>query len=332
MRYFGSKTSTVDSVFELVTESIPRGTLCDPFGGIGVVGSYFKARGFRVVSGDILKAAHSFQVARIQLNRRPQFKSLRAALRLRSSQSIAEYLMAIPKAEGWLVEQYARRRQFFTVDNARRINACWLEISHWKRDGLVSSQEAQHLAASLIASADRVANTAGTYYAFLKAFDRKALKPFLFSSIEPAQGRQDCKALFQPASEVVSQNRCDVLYLDPPYNERSYGSYYHLPETLAGTSYQKVVGVCGMPVNHASRSEFNSPSNAEGALIELLLSARARMVILHYADDGIIPRKTLRALLPHFGRVTEHVLTGLGYTSVRKKRTVSNRLYMLRSA
>jgi hypothetical protein len=38
MRYFGSKTTTMDNIFEIISQRYPSGSICDPFGGIGTGG------------------------------------------------------------------------------------------------------------------------------------------------------------------------------------------------------------------------------------------------------------------------------------------------------
>ena len=63
MRYLGSKTLLLDKIYEIVKDYSNDGIFCDPFGGIGTVGSYMKKKGYQVITGDILQFAHFFQVA-----------------------------------------------------------------------------------------------------------------------------------------------------------------------------------------------------------------------------------------------------------------------------
>lgn len=53
------------------------------------------------------------------------------------------------------------------------------------RMGLTSSKENSLLTASLIDSMDWVANTAGTYYAYLKGWSHKASRTFRFNLVQP---------------------------------------------------------------------------------------------------------------------------------------------------
>lgn len=120
MRYLGSKGSVVEQVLDLIGIYVPGGSLCDPFGGIGTVGAAAKRRGYTVSAGDQLSFAHAFQVARIEIDRRPAFKKLRV-LGLVGAADIQGHLEALPPRDGWVVREYARKRRFFSQANAERI-------------------------------------------------------------------------------------------------------------------------------------------------------------------------------------------------------------------
>ena len=297
MRYFGSKSFTVKLVYDLVSARIPSGSFCDPFGGIGVVGAFFKKKGYTIWCGDILTSAHYFQIARVERNRLPSFRKLRRSLNLWSSDEVVQALNSGGKRNGWFVREYSEKRKFFTRSNALRINACRLQINRWCREGLLSRSENAVLLASLINSVDRVANTAGTYYAYLKEWYRKALRPFHFELLCPISGSSKCRSFLEEAKDLVRRSTFDVLYLDPPYNQRSYSRYYHLPETIARSEAPRLYGKAGMPRSVRPDSDFNKPAKAKQALKDLLSKARFRLLVFHYSDDGLISHGEIRALL-----------------------------------
>ena len=175
MRYFGSKVSTIDTLFKLISAHIPGGTFCDPFGGIGSVGSFFKLKGYNVHCGDILLFAHYFQIARIKISTELKFSNLLKYLNLYSTLDLVNYLNSLHSDDGWFIREYAKKRQFFLISNAQRIQACRTHIKKWFQLGLINQNEHAILLASLINSMDNVANTAGTYYAYLKKMDSKKL-------------------------------------------------------------------------------------------------------------------------------------------------------------
>ena len=332
MRYFGSKVSTIESVYNLISNRITRGSFCDPFGGIGTVGSYFKERGYNVWTGDILSAAHSFQITRVQLSHTPLFKELRTALGLGTRREIVELLNDDLRIDGWLTRHYARERKFFTISNAQHIDACRIRINAWCRKGWVTDSERAVFLSSLINSVDRVANTAGTYYAYLKSWHRKALKPFRFDFVPSTPGQKNCNSLLLEAESLVRLRQFDVLYLDPPFNERCYSSYYHLPETLANQKTPGVRGASGMPTLKRTKSDFNRPRFASAALEHLLGQAQFKLLAFHYSDDGIISKRFIRKLLGAYGKVEEFKITSRGYTTAQQSRTIDHRLYLVEHA
>jgi len=329
MRYFGSKVSTVEQVFKLVATRVPEGSFCDPFGGIGTVGSYFKSRNFNVWTGDNLINAYCFQVARVKLNRVPSFRKLKESLDLKKSQQIGELLNGEPPVTGWLAREYSIRRKYFTLGNARKIDACRLRINEWVRHKLVTPDEKALLLASLVNSMDRVANTAGTYYAYLKSWHRKALKPFRFELIPITRGAKKCGCFLTEAEDLVSMRSYDVLYLDPPFNERSFCSYYHLPESIASCKEPDVHGKSGIPLKQRSNSDFNRPALAAAALEIVLKHARFKLLVFHYSERGLIPVSEIQHILRCMGKTKEFRIQSKGYTTSHSSRTVEQVLYLV---
>jgi adenine-specific DNA-methyltransferase len=330
VRYFGSKRSTVDALYELIAKRIsPGATFCDPFGGIGAVGSYFKSKGYRVCVGDHLTFAHTYQVASIVASQTPSFRNVRKALGLITAQQVVEHLQHARGKRGWLSREYSERRRFFTLANAVKIEACRQTIRKWHKSGLLNPTEHAILRASLIDSADKVANTAGTYYAYLKQWHRKALRPFHFALIPPTRGQAGCTAVQTEASALAGTRAWDVLYLDPPYNSRRYDAYYHLPETLALESEPRVSGKAGIPVRPPTVSDFNRPSHASNALKNLLAGARFRLLVLHYSNQGIIALQEIEEMLHPLGHVQRVTLVGMGYTTTGTARSVEHVVYLV---
>jgi adenine-specific DNA-methyltransferase len=310
---------------ELISPDV-RASFCDPFGGIATVSAVAKSRGCEVVTGDILTCPYSFQVARIAYSRRPAFRRLQRLHKFDGFDALAEHLNRQRSATGWFVDEFAVNRRFFSRSNAEAIEGARKVIRHWVAEDALTSGEKAFLLASLVDSMDRVANTAGTYYAYLKNFSRKAQRSFRFDLISPVKGSSRCSAHLMPAEELVAMKEWDVLYLDPPYNERSYSGYYHLPESMSRLETPQCSGSSGSPAGILRpRSDFNRPAAAVQALEGVLGEARAKKVIFHYSAEGLIPLPDARGLLSHYGSIQEHVLAAPGYTthaSVRRSEHV----------
>lgn len=333
MRYFGSKASVVKTIGQLISSLNTGLTFCDPFGGVGIVGKHFKSNAFSVTSGDVLRFATFFQESSLCRSRALAYTRAKDYYGVTSIEAFLLSLSAAQscKPKGWFVEEYATKRQFFTPLNAIAIDRCWREIIHLHKSGLISALEHAVLMASLIDSVDRVANTAGTYYAYLKVFSRRALQPFRFRLLPPVPGpRGDVR--HGDALDLVKSGYWDVLYLDPPYNERDYGGYYHLPETLAGGQQVTPCGMSGRPGIFSAKSRFTRPAKALSAIEDLVRSARFGTLLFHYADDGLVPERDLQDLLRSLGSVNTISAKALGYRTTAGCRGASHRIYVVTHA
>jgi len=329
MRYFGSKASTANLLAEIIGEAVPGGSLCDPFGGIAIVSQRFKQAGYAVTSGDILHCAHAFQVAKLEFNGLPRFEALKSALRLQSVHEVSAYLDDLSPRYGWIYHEFSRKRQFFTAANGAAIDSVRMRIDEWRQANLLTRSEDVYLTACLIDSMDRVANTAGTYYAFLKTWTRKAINPFKFRMIEPISGQAECVSYLIDAEQLAARKTYDILYLDPPYNERNYAGYYHLPETIATARAPRPKGRSGVAAAPKPFSAFTRPSLAPRALEKLLERATFRFLALHYSDEGLISPDTIHHLLGSRGSVKRIEITAPGYSTTSEPRRIRHVVYLV---
>lgn len=316
MRYLGSKTSLLDKIECLVEDFSKTGIFCDPFGGIGTVGTAMKKKGYQIITGDILYFAHCFQVALIENNDDISFAKLRKNIFSDFVGDIEEYLNSLIGQDGWLVEEYAKKRKFFTEENAMKIQACMDCIRRWNQLHILEENEYEILVASLIQSFDKVANTAGTYYAYLKDYYRKSKQPFYFRLIRAYKSKLECKSYLMEANELIQKCKYDILYLDPPYNERNYRRYYHLPENIALGIEPIPKGKSGIYTVETQDSLYNRKKTATTAFEKLIRDARAGCIIFHYTDDGLIDMGDARDILKGKGKLDEFYFDSKGYTTV----------------
>lgn len=310
-------------------EKIERGSFCDPFGGVGTVGSAFKSFGFEVHTGDILTFAHCFQLARVALSKRPRpSHSLRAEFGISTFDEMISFVNDAPPVKSWIHREFAVKRTYFTLSNAARIDGVRRRIESWRIRNFIDENTDAYLKACLIDSADRVANTAGTYYAYLKQSSRKAKMPFNFRAIEITPGSPRCTSRLLDAEDLVRSRPFDVLYLDPPYNDRDYAAYYHLPETIATHRRPRPTGISGVDAATRVRSKFSSPRFAEQSMESLVSSAKCNLMVVHYSDDGLIAPESMRSILGRFGRVEETTINALGY-GTSGKRISQHRIYLV---
>ena len=313
MRYLGSKTLLLNEIEVLAKEYSSSGVFCDPFGGIGTVGKNMKQHGYKIITGDVLYFAHCFQIAQIVNNGDIQFAKLRNQMNSADINGIELYLNTLEPIDGWVVEEYAKKRLYFTVENAQKIQACIDSIIRWKLEDTINEDEYKVLMASLIESFDKVANTAGTYYAYLKEFYRKATKRFQFKFIQPSLSNLQCYSYHKAANELVRETECDILYLDPPYNERDYSRYYHFPENVARGIVPHPTGKSGVYSEYKKRSAYNVKMQATNAFQDLIEHANAKCIIFHYTDAGLINPNTAREIMSVYGKTEEFYYQCKGY-------------------
>lgn len=172
--------------------------------------------------------------------------------------------------------------------------------------------------ASLIHCMDKVANTAGTYYAYLKHYYRKALGKFQYQLLKPVSGTDKSSALLMDAGQLVQENPCDILYLDPPYNARNYGRYYHLPQNIATQQIPKPAGKSGMDASQSKVSDYNQKEKAVDSFKQLIANARAGCIIFHYTDKGLIDMEDAREILRDKGNLEEFYFDCKGYHTTNR--------------
>lgn len=322
MRYIGSKIASLSAIARAIAASgICARSLCDPFAGTCTVARYFKSLGLRVVTGDVLLLSYVQQISYIETNRRPSFiKALAQCGNIGStataSETVLAYLMGLEPTSSFLSAEYSplgrSQRKFLTADNAGRADAIRNQIAAWTEMGVLSAREFSYLLSALLEAIDRVANTAGTYYAYLKSFNRKSLQAIRLLPPAIVNNGQRNQAHLSDALDLVGRADTDVLYLDPPYNGRNYGGYYHLPESVVRWDRLAVRGKSGVPVCKLSDSPYYHRSTAADALRELVRVSRARCILLHYATDGFITHHQILRILRSRGR------TAVTNWSVRK--------------
>lgn len=126
----------------------------------------------------------------------------------------------------------------------------------------------------------------------------------------------------------------DIIYLDPPYNQRQYAPNYHLLETIAKYDSPEVKGISGMRNYENQKSGF---CNAEKALSELeiiLQSKNYKYLLLSYNNEGIMPQKEITTLLQKFGNLNLIEYDYLRFKSnsngeAKNKKFIKEQLYVL---
>ncbi|WP_058866622.1 DNA adenine methylase [Chloracidobacterium thermophilum] len=321
MNYIGSKFSLLPFLERHITEfSRPDSgwTFFDIFSGTGIVGRHFKKLGFRIVANDIQYYSYCLNRAYIGINRQPEFGSIVENLPrpadlqpYEAVDTVLDHLNRLDGVEGFIYRNYcpggtagkAFPRQYFTDDNGKLCDAIRLQIEDWHRDALISDDEYFYLLASLIEAIDKVANTASVYGAFLKHVKPSARKPLRLERLEIIPDNRLHRVYNCDGGELASKVQCDILYVDPPYNQRQYCTNYHVLETIAKYDNPELYGVTGLRDYNHQKSDFCHQAKALQSLEKLIQETQAKYVFLSYNSEGLMREDEIMTVMRQYGEV-----------------------------
>lgn len=311
MRYIGNKESMVeeiDSFIESRVESEESLTLFDAFCGTGAVSDRLKNK-FNLVINDNLKWATVYTAGRLYASS-CHFERL-------GFDPFAFLNQSDEKVQGFIYKNYApteSSRMYFTPENAARIDYFRKQIEEWHKNKLLSEAEYMLLLASLVESVSRVSNTAGVYGAFLKKWDGRALKPIEF--MKPAYNACDSlniKIYNDKTENIISDVKCDILYLDPPYTQNQYGTQYHLLETLILNDHPSVSKVTGSRPVMPMRSDWSKEYKAHILLDRIIANTTARYIVMSYNNDGLMSKEYIEAVMKRYGKPETYCCKKISY-------------------
>lgn len=326
MRYYGNKTKLLDFISETAGElDLSKDKVFfDIFTGTTSVAQHFKKAGYTVIANDWLFFSYALATAKIEINNVPNFLDLHKTLEHHKTSDIFEYLNSIKPVADFITKNYtpyqSNSRQYFSVENGKKIDSVRLQINAWLQEGAITPSESCYLITSLINAVNKVSNVSGTYGSFLKSWDNRALKKIFLTAPVIIPSTKKNISLNQEAEKVVGSYEVDILYLDPPYNSRQYASNYFLLELIAegwfGNKLPEIYGYTGMrPYDH-QKSLFSMKKEAKDALQRLVCKAKAKYILLSYNNEGIIPKDDVVKILSSRGEVTIKTFDHKRYRSI----------------
>ena len=324
LNYIGSKYQLLGWLTDYMKEktgftSFQNKTVADLFAGTGVVSHHFRLQGATVYTNDseLYSAviAHAFTRS---------FYTERVRVVIAEMNAHAAHA-ATP---GFVTRHYSpyedNERMFFTVENARRIDAvrAMLEsATAATTDAGLTHDEYQFILASIIISADAVSNVPAVYGCYLKNFKPKATKPFVITPIHtiPASAASaesvtksaafNADVIATPEFLATILPPVDIAYLDPPYNERQYSKNYFPLNIIAKTPMSLMTeptlkGKTGIPTDCFLSSFCRKGAAAETAFDTLIRGLRAKWVFLSYSSESIVSKEKMMEILSRYGTVS----------------------------
>jgi len=323
MRYIGSKINLLEKIKQVIDNccGIGNKSFCDLFSGTGTVSRFFKPY-YQITSNDLLYFSYVLTEATIENRNIPKFEKLSK----KGIKDPIEYLESVPvnKIKTYFIAKayspYGQsKRMYFTEENAMRIDFIRTQIEIWKEDNLIDTFEYKYLLACLIEGVPFISNITGTYGAYLKHWDKRAFKPFEMYKLQVIDNGYRNISFNEDANDLIKRISGDILYLDPPYNERQYLPNYHVLETIAKYDNPELTGVTGMRSYKNSKSAYCIKSNVEQAFDNLISEADFKHIVVSYSDDGLLSIKNITDILKKNCKNDKIVLTKIPYSRYKGK-------------
>lgn len=316
MNYIGSKQSLLPFIEREVAKlAAPPGVFCDLFSGTGAVAAHFKKLGWSVIANDIQRYSYVRLGHLLLNNSAPLFQGLESEIAglaavptEQRGDAVCDHLNSLPGRAGYVFTNFCLggtndgvERQYFSDDNGRRCDSIRETIADWWEAGLLSEGEHDYLLAALLEAIDRVANTASVYGAFLKHLKKTAMKPLDLKPLEVIPSTEEHQVFSADANELIRQISGDVLYLDPPYNQRQYAANYHVLETIALNDKPELHGKTGLRDWSDQKSSWCSKREVLDEFTDLIENAQFKFIALSYNDEGLLSVADVRRVMKERG-------------------------------
>ena len=346
MRFIGCKTNLLDEINVVINSNCKNSkTFCDLFSGTGTVGLFFK-KNYEIISNDLLYFSYILQKGSISINNQITFKKLYSNLEIDCDNSdlidnVIEYLNNINFKEydgkKTITNNYSPKggRMYLTEENALKIDCIRNLIEIWKENSVISEDEYYYLLSCLINAIPSYSNISGTYGAYLKSWDKRALKEFKLEKKDIIINTKINKSYNLNGIELLEKISGDILYLDPPYNSRQYLPNYHLLETVAKYDEPVTTGVTGVRNYDKEKSNWCSKIKVYDEFETTLKKAKFKHIILSYSSDGIMEEDKIVDIMRKYAENSEVKLKKVEYRrfrsrSVNEKRPVYEFIFYIK--
>lgn len=305
MNYIWSKKSLLDfienSILQVISEK--NYTFSDLFAWTHSVWSFFKEKWYKIIANDLQYYSYILWKNLIENNENLRFLWLKSENI--SEKNIFEYLQNLEWKKWFIYKNYSLggtkwqefERMYFTDENAMKCDAIRLKIEEWKKEKKITEGEYFYLLSSLLDSIDKVANTASVYGAFLKNFKKSALKNLKLEPVNFIKNNYKNEVHNEDVNEFIKNRKFDIVYLDPPYNERQYSANYHILETIAKYDNPIIKGKTGLRDYSLQKSDYCKKWEVKKVFSELINNIDAKYIFLSYNSDGLLSLKDIKEIM-----------------------------------
>jgi len=308
LNYIGSKFQLLDWITLNILEhtkwsSFDDKTIADLFSGTGIVSHHFRNLKSIVISND--SELYSYIITFAFTKSCFTEKCREIIVNIQQEIQEKKYIDTI----GFITKHYSpfetNERKFFTVDNAQRIDYIRTRIEMLKES--ISLEEYNFILASLLISADAVSNVPAVYGCYLKNFKAKAIKELIFVPIHTNTllSHSESKTFHSDVlnSDFLSSFESDLVYLDPPYNERQYSKNYFPLNVIAKNLFIEepiLKGKTGIPTD-CFISSFCKKAEVEKSFDLLFSQLKTKWIFLSYNSESILSKEKILEVMSKYG-------------------------------
>ena len=170
--------------------------------------------------------------------------------------------------------------KFFNYNDAKKIGYIRENIEIRFKRKEINYKEYAILVTSLLYSLDKIANTCGHYDAYRKI--KNISESFIFELINPK--KFDSKKLVEiyrcDSNKLANEVKCDIAYIDPPYNSRQYSRFYHVLENITQWKKPELYGVALKP-KEENMSDYCKTS-APIVFNDLIQNLNVKYIVVSY--------------------------------------------------
>lgn len=309
MRYLGNKSKHLEFIYNTFLECVNKIKLDNPiifdaFGGTGSVTNFFNINNYIVISNDLNNYSYKLCYSRNSITiDNILFDGLKIDL-----YSVID-LLNTKKHKGFVYYNYSPNkelkyeRKYFTNENAEIIDGIRQQIEVWKHNEEITDDEYIFLIALLIENVSLYSNIPGTYGAFNIQWDSRSTRKFELDKniTHYLLAKNKYKTYNEDIKMIIDKVECDVLYIDPPYNERDYSSYYHVLETISMYDNPEINENKTGTKKNCKKSKWCNKSSCKEELEYIIKNTKAKCIIMSYNNEGIMTTDEIKELYDKYG-------------------------------
>ncbi len=321
--YIGSKKSLLKFIqipLEKIIETYENKEIkfLDGFSGTGIISVYFKSLfpNIKIISNDMEYYSYIINYSQLCVSYNDNLKKIIENM---------EYKQNIFHDYNLISTNYSpkgiQNRMFWTEENAVKADYIRYIFDDYLQKNIINNDEHIFLISSLLLSLDKVANTTSVYGSFLKQFKKSSQQKLILKPIHTNILNKISTVHNEDInSNIILNQKYDIVYLDPPYNQRQYCSNYHPLNYIAKYDNNlEIYGKTGL-LKDIKKSKYCRKNEAYDTLKHLLLNLKTKHILLSYNNEGLIKFDDIKELVTSLGKVILYTTPHKKYKSNLKQK------------